>query len=109
MASLPTFQSTTLEGAFLEAAFLLQRGELNYLNSGDWKSLGENYVVPSFINITVDTEQQRVTINATLPVASAPNSFGGYFVAYQFLQNKYLTSTFNPVNQFYTSTSQSNG
>lgn len=38
MATLRHLTSTTLEGAFLEVAFLLQQGELNYCLSGNWKS-----------------------------------------------------------------------
>jgi hypothetical protein len=103
MAPLPQFQSTTLEGAFLEAAFLLQQGEINYLRSGDWKRFGENYQVPSYINITIDTDQQRAVIVATVPIGVTNNSFGGYLIARQFIENKYIAPELNIISSFYGS------
>lgn len=48
MAQLPPIQSTTLEGAFLEIAFLLQSGEINLGNKG--------VAAANFINITADSD-----------------------------------------------------
>lgn len=107
MATIPSFTSTTLEGAFLEAAFLLQKGEINFHlagkdKSGDPDKPGvDESLTKRYINILIDTDQQRAIINATVPVASAPNSFGGYFIAYQFVENADLSSNFDAVNTFY--------
>lgn len=98
MAILKPFTSTTLEGAFLEAAFLLQQGELNYIDSGDWKSDPDSNVtnsikpedLPNYINITVDTDGQRCTITATLPLIVKSNSFGGYLLVREFADGKYV-------------------
>lgn len=104
MATLKPFTSTTLEGAFLEAAFLLQQGELNYIRSGDWKpspnstSQAANSTsqpitedsLPNFMNITVDTDQQRCTITATLLIQVKSNSFGGYLLAEEFIKDEYV-------------------
>lgn len=94
MATLKPFTSTTLEGAFLEAAFLLQQGELNYLQSGDWKREGsteqESIELPNFINATIDTDQQRCVITATLPIQIKSNSFGGYLLVDEFLIDRYV-------------------
>lgn len=110
MADKPEFRSTTLEGAFLEAAFLLQKGEINHHLMGRDKSSTDNpntigideSQVLKYINITIDTDQQRAIIVATIPVASAPNSFGGYLVAYQFIRNDELSYNPDPTMQFYT-------
>ncbi len=48
MAALPQLQSKTLEGAFLELAFLLQSGEINMSNKG--------VAAANFINVTADTD-----------------------------------------------------
>lgn len=97
MATLKPFTSTTLEGAFLEAAFLLQQGELNYIRSGDWKSSPDSTSepiiedsLPNYINITIDTDQQRCIITATIPVRVLSNSFGGYLLANTFASDKYV-------------------
>lgn len=110
MADKPQFQSATLEGAFLEAAFLLQKGELNHYAMGrakaedqsdPTKSVIDESKVLKYINITIDTDQQRAIIIANIPVASAPNSFGGYLLAYQFIHNDELSASNNPTMQFY--------
>lgn len=98
MATLKSFTSSTLEGAFLEAAFLLQGGELNYYLSGDWKTdIDSNSTkpingndLPNYINITVDTDQQRCVITATLPIGVKSNSFGGYLLVDDFADDKYV-------------------
>lgn len=109
MANKPQFQSTTLEGAFLEAAFLLQQGELNYYLSGDWKGLGENYQVPNYINITINTDEQRAVIAATIPVGIINNSFGGYLLARQFVESQYVVAQSNIPNSFYFPPENSSG
>lgn len=90
-------KSTTLEGAFLEAAFMLERLE-TISNIGKKKAkeiydkLTEEqksaFPLPlsgfeetNFFNISVDTDQQRCVILASLPARIRENSFGGYFLA----------------------------
>lgn len=101
MTTLRPFKSTTLEGAFLEAAFLLQQGELNYYRSGRWKQGPDGNVVdgtdpstgddlPSYINITIDTDTQRCVIIATLPIKVKANSFGGYVLAEEFTREEFV-------------------
>lgn len=97
MATLRPFTSTTLEGAFLEAAFLLQQGELNYYLSGDWKSPPGSTSqpttedsLPNHINITIDTDQQRCIIAAAIPIRVLSNSFGGYLLANTFADDEYV-------------------
>lgn len=98
MVALRPFKSSTLEGAFLEAAFLLQQGELNYFLSGDWKvDLDNNATktpsgedLPNYINITIDTDQQRCIITATIPVQLKSKPFGGSLVATEFAINEYV-------------------
>lgn len=96
MASLQPFLSTTLEGAFLEAAFLLQRSELNWHFAGKDKSQDptksqvDDTLSLKYINITIDTDQQRATITAQIPVGINSNSFGGYLIAYQWIKDEYV-------------------
>lgn len=99
MASLRPFRSSTLEGAFLEAAFLLQQGEINFYLSGDWKADIDSDStqipsgpedLPSYINIKIDTDQQRCVITATLPINVKVKSFGGYLLIDDFAHDKYV-------------------
>lgn len=106
MVSLKPFKSTTLEGAFLEAAFLLEKIETglnNYkvqeLKFLERKIVGEIndpkvkadieakkllLVETKYFSITIDTDQQRCVIVATLPARIKENSFGGYLLAKEF-------------------------
>lgn len=102
MAILHPFKSSTLEGAFLEAAFLLEKLEtaLNYkiIKSNELvkrqeaeAQANQKPVLPKpelletkYIKITVDTDQQRCVIVATLPARIKENSFGGYLLAKEF-------------------------
>lgn len=107
MASLPTFKSTTLEGAFLEAAFLLQNGEINYhLAGGDKSRDAENPGIDpllklKYVNITINTDEQRAVITATIPAGINSNSFGGYLIAYQFISDQYVNERRNIADGFY--------
>lgn len=98
MVALRPFKSSTLEGAFLEAAFLLQQGEINYYLSGDWKIDLDNSAtepndgsdLPNYINITIDTDQQRCIITATIPINVKSKPFGGYLLATEFANDEYV-------------------
>lgn len=107
MASKPQFKSTTLEGAFLEAAFLLQKAEIEWHLAGKDKSQNENNpgidesLTLKYINITIDTDQQRAVVTATIPIGIDSNSFGGYLIAYQFVEDEYVNKTRNIVDDYY--------
>lgn len=85
MAQLPQLQSTTLEGAFLEMAFLLQSGEINLSNKGVSSA--------NFINITADTDNALVNINATIPIYFGAFNQGGSVVAAEYMSNDYISVT----------------
>lgn len=85
MASLPRLQSTTLEGAFLEMAFLLQSGEINLANKGVGAA--------NFINITADTDSTSVNISATLPIYFGASNQGGSVVAAEYMSTDYIYFT----------------
>ena len=87
MAALPQLQSTTLEGAFLEMAFLLQSGEINLGNKG----IG----AANFINITADTDNQLVNIIATIPIFFGSAQHGGSVAAAEYMANDYIGFTTN--------------
>lgn len=102
MATLKPFKSSTLEGAFLEAAFLLEKIEtaLNYkirrsneLNKHQQANTqSSQQTSPSkpdvpethYIKISIDTDGQKCVITATLPARIKENSFGGYLLAKEF-------------------------
>lgn len=97
MATLKPFRSTTLEGAFLEAAFMLEKIEsaINIskrLSKEDYEAnkgttstnapnVGDKFTQTQYFIITIDTAQQRCILNATLPSRIKDNSFGGYILA----------------------------
>lgn len=86
MAALPLLQSTTLEGAFLEMAFLLQSGEINLGNKG----IG----AANFINITADTDNELVNVTATIPIFFGASGHGGSIAA-EYMSNDYIKFTTN--------------
>lgn len=90
MASLRPFHSSTLEGAFLEAAFLMEKGEigLNHANKPD--DIAEPWSKQALINITMDTNSQRIVVTATIPIKVEPNSFSGYLLAHEFLNDYHV-------------------
>lgn len=106
MATLKPFKSSTLEGTFLECAFLLEKLEtaLNYkirksnelakIQQAGTSSTPSKPDVPEthYIKITVDTDQQKCVIVATLPARIKENSFGGYLLAKEFFPDTLLTS-----------------
>lgn len=85
MAQLPQLQSTTLEGAFLEMAFLLQSGEVNLNNKG--------VAAANFINITADTDSELVNISATVPIYFGATGHGGTVAAAEYMANDYINFT----------------
>ena len=87
MALLPQLQSTTLEGAFLEMAFLLQSGEINLANKG--------VAASNFINITSDTDENSVTVNATVPIYFGACGKGGSIAAAEYMATEYIKFTSN--------------
>lgn len=87
MAPLPQLQSTTLEGAFLEMAFLLQSGEINLANKG--------VAASNFINITSDTDENSVTVNATVPIYFGACGKGGSIAAAEYMATEYIKFTSN--------------
>jgi len=93
MATLKPFTSSTLEGAFLEAAFLLEKGEIerNYANKPEDDSKPWNKL--SFITITINTDTQRVVITATLPIRVESNSFGGRLLVEEFISDSFVYDT----------------
>lgn len=90
-------KSTTLEGAFLEAVFLLEKIEgisniakKEAKKAYDQLSEDQKSGVPlpltgwdetSFFSISIDSDQQRCVVLANLPSRVKENSFGGYFLA----------------------------
>lgn len=76
MAKLLTFQSTTLEGLFLEIALLLQEGELN--NTKNVQNL-------NLVNVTINSDAQQAMIEATLPIDTVPTQNGTFAVARPYL------------------------
>lgn len=87
MAALPQLQSTTLEGAFLEMAFLLQSGEVNLNNKG--------VAAANFINITANTDNQSVNVSATVPIFFGAAGRGGSVAAAEYMANDYIKFTTN--------------
>lgn len=87
MARLPQLESTTLEGAFLEMAFLLQSGEINLNNKG--------VAAANFINITADTDNESVNISATMPIFFGSCGRGGSVAAAEYMANDYVKFTTN--------------
>jgi len=87
MATLPQLQSTTLEGAFLEMAFLLQSGEVNLNNKG--------VAAANFINITANTDEESVNITATIPMYFGASKHGGTIAAAEYMANTYIRFTTN--------------
>lgn len=87
MAALPQLKSTTLEGAFLEMAFLLQSGEINMNNKG--------VAAANFINITADTDTEKVSIIATMPIFFGSTGHGGSVAAAEYLASDYIRFTTN--------------
>lgn len=87
MAQLPQLQSTTLEGAFAEMAFLLQSGEINLTNKG--------VAASNFINITCDTDNQSLNINATVPIYFGACGRGGSVAAAEYMASEYIKFTSN--------------
>lgn len=114
MATRPLFKSTTLEGAFLEAAFLLEKLETvtNYQKrrekeiferdlaanrptnnpevTADIEKTRLTFIETSYIKITVNTDEQRAVIVSTLPARIKENSFGGFFLAKEFLLDEMI-------------------
>lgn len=87
MAILPQLQSTTLEGAFLEMAFLLQSGEVNMSNKG--------VAAANFINITANTSAESVSVSATVPIFFGSCGRGGSVAAAEYMANDYVKFTTN--------------
>lgn len=87
MAQLPQLQSTTIEGAFLELAFLLQSGEININNKG--------VAAANFINITSDSDNQIVSISATMPIFFGSCGRGGSIAAAEYMALDYVRFTTN--------------
>lgn len=87
MASLPLLKSTTLEGAFLEMAFLLQSGEINLNNKG--------VAAANFINIVASTSTQSIGVNATIPIFFGSAERGGLIAAAEYMANDYIKFTTN--------------
>lgn len=85
MAALPQLQSTTLEGAFLELAFLLQSGEINLSNKG--------VAAANFINITSDSDTESVSISATIPIFFGSSGRGGSVAAAEYMASDYVKFT----------------
>lgn len=87
MAQLPQLQSTTLEGAFLEMAFLLQSGEINLSNKG--------IAASNFINIISDTDNLSASISATIPIYFGACGKGGSIAAAEYMATEYIRFTSN--------------
>ena len=87
MAPLPPLKSTTLEGAFLEMAFLLQSGEVNMNNKG--------IAAANFINITANTDEELVNIQATIPIFFGATGHGGSIAAAEYMASDYIKFTTN--------------
>lgn len=87
MAALPQLQSTTLEGALLEMAFLLQSGEVNMNNKG--------IAAANFINITANSDSQIVSVNAIIPIFFGSTGRGGSIAAAEYMANDYIKFTTN--------------
>lgn len=87
MAALPLLQSTTLEGAFVEMAFLLQSGEINLSNKG--------VAASNFINITCDTDKQLLNISAIVPIYFGACGKGGSVAAAEYMASEYVNFTNN--------------
>lgn len=79
MANLTPLQSSTMEGALLELALQLQVHE-KYVNTNP-----SDY---NFINVTIDTDQKRAVIAATIPINFATTGNGGYVLAIPYLKSK---------------------
>lgn len=102
MVTLKPFKSTTIEGAFLEAAFLLEKLEtaMNYKirKTNELKKEQEEGTQPQptkpdmpetrYIKISINTDEQRCVIVATLPARLKENSFGGYLLAKEFFPDE---------------------
>lgn len=76
MAAIPQIQSNTLEGLFLEVAFLIQKKELDDTKNPQKLNL---------INITIDTDTKKATIAMALSIDFSTTQNGGYVVAYPYL------------------------
>lgn len=76
MAVIPQIQSNTLEGLFLEVAFLIQKKELDDTKNPQKLNL---------INITIDTDTKKATIAMALSIDFSTTQNGGYVVAYPYL------------------------
>lgn len=87
MAALPPIQSTNLEGAFLELAFLLQSGEVNKANQGIDNS--------NFLNIIADTNQETVTVTAAIPIYFGACGNGGSVAAAEYTASEHIHFTTN--------------
>lgn len=115
MATLKPLKSATLEGAFLEVAFLLEKLEtgLNHHKNIQLKLFERDLAAEpvsdkpaqaiiieekkrllaetSYFTITVDTDQQRAVIVATMPARIKENSFGGYLLAKEIFSDEELS------------------
>lgn len=87
MAQLPQLQSTTLEGAFLEMAFLLQSGEVNMANKG--------IAAANFINIAVNSNTESINLTATIPIFFGACGRGGSIAAAEYMASDYIKFTTN--------------
>lgn len=77
MAQIPqNIQSNTLEGLFLETAFLMQK----YENSNTTNPQKLNA-----INIVIDSNDKTATITSKIPIDYTPDQNGGFIVAYPYL------------------------
>ena len=76
MSALPTFQSTTLEGLFLEIALMLQEKELDS---------NKNPQDLNLVNVTINSDDQQANIEATLPIDTIPTQNGTFAVARPYL------------------------
>lgn len=85
MAALPPLTSTTLEGAFLELAFLLQSAEVNINNKG--------IAAANFINITSDSDTESVNVTATMPIFFGSSGRGGSVAAAEYMASDYVNFT----------------
>lgn len=85
MAALTQLQSTTIEGAFLELAFLLQSGEINLNNKG--------VAAANFVNITSDSDTESVSVSATMPIFFGASGRGGSVAAAEYMASDYIKFT----------------
>ena len=76
MAQIPRVQSNTLEGLFLEVAFLMQK----YENSDTTNPQKLNA-----INIAIDSDDKTATITSKIPIDYTHGQNGGFVVAYPYL------------------------